>query len=87
MSLHSHDGLGKRTADGIPPRHPRLGSPRLYILVEEALMTRRQLGLVCFCLLIVVGIAPAAWPQAPAVDPQSLIGQWSGTWVDCPATS
>lgn len=45
-------------------------------------MTRRRLGLVCLCVLIVVAVAPSAWPQAPAVDPKSLIGQWSGSWVN-----
>jgi hypothetical protein len=45
-------------------------------------MTRRRLGLVCLCLLIVVAVAPRAWPQAPAVDPKGLIGQWSGSWVN-----
>jgi hypothetical protein len=41
----------------------------------------RQLSRVLLCVLIVAAVAPSAWSQAPSVDPQRLIGQWSGSWV------
>jgi hypothetical protein len=44
-------------------------------------MTSRQLRRMFLCLLIVAAVAPSAWSQAPSVDPQSLIGQWSGSWT------
>src|SRR5215470_3841740 len=31
-------------------------------------------------LLVVTILIPGAWAQAPSVDPQGLIGQWSGSW-------
>jgi hypothetical protein len=49
--------------------------------LEEAFVIPRQLSRVFLCLLIVVAVVPSAWSQTPSVDPQSLIGQWSGSWT------
>ena len=43
-------------------------------------MIARQLSHVFFCLLLVIAVVPSAWSQTP-VDPQSLIGEWSGSWT------
>jgi hypothetical protein len=48
-------------------------------------MTRNWLGtsilssIVAVC--VIAALAPAAWSQTPDVDPQTLIGQWSGSWI------
>lgn len=31
--------------------------------------------------VVVAALAATAWPQAPDVDPQALIGLWSGSWT------
>lgn len=33
-------------------------------------------------LLVVAAFVPSVWAQAPSLDPQSLIGQWSGSWTN-----
>jgi hypothetical protein len=33
------------------------------------------------CCLILTAASAAVWAQA-AVDPQSLVGEWTGSWVD-----
>jgi hypothetical protein len=37
--------------------------------------------------LVVLALAPAAWSQPPEIDPQTLIGQWSGSWVGAHAAA
>ena len=36
---------------------------------------------VIVAVFAVVTLTPAAWSQTTDVDPQSLIGLWSGTWT------
>jgi hypothetical protein len=31
--------------------------------------------------VVVAALAPATWAQTPDVDPQTLLGPWSGSWV------
>jgi hypothetical protein len=51
----------------------------------EKLMTRYRLGTALLSFIVaafvVATLAPAAWPQTPELDPQALIGQWSGSWT------
>ena len=48
-------------------------------------MTRNRLGTALLSSIVaaflVATFAPTTWPQTPAVDPQALIGQWSGSWI------
>jgi hypothetical protein len=50
------------------------------LTLEEVLVIRFRVSSIMLCLLIIVAVAPSAWSQAP-VDPQSLIGEWSGSWT------
>src|SRR5437667_8127745 len=43
-------------------------------------ITRRGLVSVA-CFFILTAGSAAVWAQA-AVDPQSLVGEWNGSWVD-----
>jgi hypothetical protein len=36
---------------------------------------------VLLSVLLVAIVVPVAWSQTPSVDPQALIGRWSGTWT------
>ena len=36
---------------------------------------------------MVLALTPAAWSQTPEIDPQTLIGQWSGSWVGAHAAA
>jgi hypothetical protein len=45
-------------------------------------MTRRQFVRACVGTLIAVGTAAETRAQTPPLDPQSLIGLWSGSWVN-----
>jgi hypothetical protein len=51
----------------------------------EKPMTRHRLGIALLSSIIaafvVAALAPATWAQTPDVDPQALVGQWSGTWT------
>jgi hypothetical protein len=40
----------------------------------------RWLGLALVVMLLVAGVAPGTWSQPPGVDPQGLVGTWSGSW-------
>jgi hypothetical protein len=44
-------------------------------------MNRAWLRRAWLFLLVVAVSGSSAWAQAPGVDPQSLIGQWSGSWT------
>jgi hypothetical protein len=44
-------------------------------------MIPRQLGRVLLCVLLVSTVAPSAWSQTPEIDPQALVGRWSGSWI------
>ena len=48
-------------------------------------MTRNRLGTAVLSSIVaafvVAALAPTTWPQTPEVDPQALIGQWSGSWI------
>jgi hypothetical protein len=39
------------------------------------------LGWLLVVVFVVAMLATTSWSQTPAVDPQSLVGQWSGSWV------
>jgi hypothetical protein len=43
-------------------------------------ITRRGLVSIA-CFFILTAVPAAAWAQA-AADPQSLVGEWTGSWVD-----
>jgi hypothetical protein len=32
-------------------------------------------------LVLTIVPTPSAWSQAPSLDPQSLVGEWSGSWT------
>ena len=36
---------------------------------------------------VVVLLAQPTWPQTPEINPQALIGQWSGSWIGAHAAS
>jgi hypothetical protein len=44
-------------------------------------MSPRAARRVLACALIVLGLVPSAWPQTTEIDPGTLIGRWSGSWV------
>ena len=44
-------------------------------------MISRQLGRVLFYALLASMVVPSAWSQTPEVDPQALVGRWSGSWI------
>ncbi len=45
-------------------------------------MLRRSLGRV-FAGLLVLGLSvPGAWSQTRTVEPQTLVGKWSGSWTN-----
>jgi hypothetical protein len=41
---------------------------------------KKRPGVVIGSVLVVVALAAQAWAQAP-VDPQSLVGEWWGSWT------
>jgi hypothetical protein len=42
---------------------------------------RHHFGLFVFVLVVAVSQAkPQAWAQQASVDPQNLVGEWSGSW-------
>ena len=42
-------------------------------------MIPRQLGRVLFYVLLLSTVVPSAWSQTPEIDPQALVGRWSGS--------
>ena len=44
-------------------------------------MLSRQLRRVALCLLVVAAVVPSVPAHAQNVDPQSLVGQWTGNWI------
>ena len=44
-------------------------------------MIPRQLGRVLFYVLLLSTVVPSAWSQTPEIDPQALVGRWSGSWI------
>lgn len=45
-------------------------------------LLRRALSFVVVAVIIIATVAPQAWPQTPALDPQTLVGQWTGSWAE-----
>jgi hypothetical protein len=44
-------------------------------------MLRTWTGRLLLVALVVMSTASAVWPQT-SPDPQSLVGRWSGSWID-----
>ena len=45
-------------------------------------MTRREFVRACAGAVIAIGAAARTGAQTPPLDPQSLVGQWVGSWVN-----
>jgi hypothetical protein len=45
-------------------------------------MTIRSICRVVACLLIFSIFVPGAWSQTSTVEPQTLVGRWSGSWTN-----
>jgi hypothetical protein len=45
-------------------------------------MTTRSIWRVFACLLILTVFVSGAWSQTPTVEPQTLVGKWSGSWTN-----
>ena len=45
-------------------------------------MTVRSIRRVFACLLMLISFVPGAWSQTSTVEPQTLVGRWSGSWTN-----
>ena len=45
-------------------------------------MTIRSICRVFACLLTLSILVPGAWSQTSTVEPQTLVGRWSGSWTN-----